>query len=104
MVAHTNDHAAPGQYIRTSRGLLLLFGIGSIIGPFIGGLAIMLFGPIGLFGTIFGAHLLLALFSLWRMGQRAQPDADDNARFQNLPLARNITPETEVLADRQNQV
>lgn len=104
VVAHANDHAAPGQYIRTSGGLLMLFGIGSIIGPFIGGLAIMLFGPMGLFGTIFGAHLLMALFSLWRMGQRAQVDADDKASFQNVPLARNTTPETEVLADRQNQV
>ena len=104
VVAHANDHAAPGQYIRISGGLLMLFGIGSVIGPFIGGLAIMLFGPMGLFGTIFGAHLLMALFSLWRMGQRAQVDADDKASFQNVPLARNTTPETEVLADRQNQV
>ena len=104
VVAHASDHAAPGQYIRTSGGLLMLFGLGSIIGPFIGGLAIMLFGPMGLFGTIFGAHLLMAIFSLWRIGQRAQVAADDKASFQSAPLARNMTPETEVLADRQNQV
>jgi MFS family permease len=104
VVAHANDHAAPGQYIRTSGGLLMVFGIGSIIGPFIGGLAITLFGPMGLFWTILAAHLLMTVFSLWRMGQRAQVDADDKASFQNAPLARNTTPETEVLADRQNQV
>jgi hypothetical protein len=38
-----------------------------------------------------------------RMGRREQVDIEDKASFQNIPLARNSTPETEVLADRQNQ-
>lgn len=33
IVAHANDHAEPGTYIQVSGGLLLVFGMGSIIGP-----------------------------------------------------------------------
>jgi MFS family permease len=103
VVAHANDHADPGQFIQTSGGLLMIFGIGSIVGPFLAGIALTLFGPMGLFWTIFGAHVLIVLFSIVRMGRREQVDIEDKASFQNIPLARNSTPETEVLADRQNQ-
>lgn len=103
VVAHANDHADPGQFIQTSGGLLMIFGIGSIVGPFIAGIALTLFGPMALFWTILGAHVLIVLFCILRMGRREQVDSEDKASFQNIPLARNSTPETEVLADRQNQ-
>jgi MFS family permease len=103
VVAHANDHAEPGQFIQTSGGLLMIFGIGSIVGPFIAGIALTLFGPMALFWTILGAHVLIVLFCILRMGRREQVDSEDKASFQNIPLARNSTPETEVLADRQNQ-
>jgi MFS family permease len=103
VVAHANDHAGPGDYITTSGGLLLVFGIGSIIGPFIGGLAITLSGPLALFVTMIGAHLLILLFSIWRIMRREEPDFGDKGSFQNIPQARNSTPETGVLAGRQGR-
>lgn len=103
VVAHAIDHADPGQFIQTSGGLLMVFGIGSIVGPFIAGIALTLFGPMALFSTILSAHVLIVLFSILRMRRREQVDSEDKASFQNIPLARNSTPETEVLADRQNQ-
>lgn len=33
IVAHANDHSPPGEFLKTSGGLLLLFGVGSIVGP-----------------------------------------------------------------------
>jgi MFS family permease len=103
VVAHAIDHADPGQFIQTSGGLLMVFGIGSIVGPFIAGIALTLFGPMALFSTILSAHVLIVLFSILRMRRREQVDSEDKASFQNIPLARNSTPETEVLADRQYQ-
>ncbi|ATW04731.1 MFS transporter [Sphingorhabdus sp. YGSMI21] len=102
VVAHANDHADPGQFIQTSGGLLMVFGIGSIVGPFIAGLALTFFGPMALFSTLFAAHLSIVLFALLRVWRREQVDAEDKASFQNIPFARNSTPETEVLADREN--
>ena len=103
VVAHANDHASPGDYITTSGGLLMVFGIGSIVGPFIGGLSITLSGPQALFWTMLGAHLLIMLFSIWRILQREKLDTADKGSFQNIPPARNSTPATGVLADRQAQ-
>ena len=79
----------------------MVFGIGSIIGPFIGGLAITLSGPLALFWTMMCAHLLILLFSIWRIMRREEPDSADKASFQNILPARNSTPETGVLAGRQ---
>ena len=103
VVAHANDHAGPGEYITTSGGLLMVFGIGSIIGPFIGGLAIPLSGPLALFSTMLGAHLLILLFSIWRILRREEPGIGDKGSFQNIPPARNSTPETGVLAGGQGK-
>jgi len=103
VVAHANDHADPGQFIQTSGGLLMVFGIGSIVGPFIAGLALTLFGPMALFSTLLAAHLFIVIFAMLRMWRREQVGSEDKASFQNIPFARNTTPETEVLADRENQ-
>jgi len=37
VLAHANDHAELGQSLQISGGLLMFFGYGSIIGPFVGG-------------------------------------------------------------------
>ncbi len=103
VVAHANDHADPGQFIQTSGGLLMVFGIGSIAGPFIAGLALTLFGPMALFSTLLAAHLFIVLFAMLRMWRREKVGSEDKTSFQNIPFARNTTPETEVLADRENQ-
>ena len=44
IVAHANDHAEPGTFIQVSGGLLLVYGVGSIIGPTAAGFAIMTLG------------------------------------------------------------
>lgn len=103
VVAHANDHADPGQFIQTSGGLLMVFGIGSIAGPFIAGIALTAFGPAALFSTLLVAHVLIILFAMLRISRRDQVDSEDKASFQTVPFARNSTPETEVLADRDNQ-
>jgi MFS family permease len=60
-VAIANDDLSPGRVIGTARGLLLLNGLGTVAGPFIGGLAMNLAGPGGLF---FYAALLLVVLAL----------------------------------------
>jgi MFS family permease len=76
-VAHANDLAEPGEYVRISSGITVLYGLGVIVGPLAAGQAIA-------FGGARGLPLMLALcFALYgayaglRMRQRPPitPDA-----------------------------
>jgi MFS family permease len=98
IVAHANDHAPPGTSIQVSGGLLMVYGLGSIIGPLVAGLTMMELGPRGLFATTVAAHVLMIAFTAWRISARAPvPDADKTAFHITVP-ARSATPETAALA------
>lgn len=101
VLAHANDYAEAGQSLQISGGLLMFFGFGSVVGPFFGGAALSVVGPLALFWTMICAHILIVIFSIWRISQRVSATTDAKALFQAIPLARTSTPETEVLADRQ---
>ncbi|MBV0910885.1 MFS transporter [Anianabacter salinae] len=94
IVAHASDHAADGNFIKISGGLLMVFGLGSIIGPFIAGAAMGQLGATGLFMTTLVAHGLTALYALWRMRQRDAVATEDKTDFKFAPMPRNSTPET----------
>lgn len=99
IVAHANDHAATGAFIQTSGGLLVVYGIGSIVGPLVAGWGMSVFGPRGLFMTSLAAHCLLVIFTLWRMRVRAAVPEDQKGTFQVSAPGRTITPETAALAE-----
>ncbi|MEM1289212.1 MAG: MFS transporter [Pseudomonadota bacterium] len=97
-VAHANDHAPAGTAIQVSGGHLLILGLGSISGPLIGGIAMAELGPSGLFYTTACTHVLLILFTVWRITQRAAVETEDKGAFQISSPARLATPQTEALA------
>lgn len=98
IVAHANDHAPAGSSIQVSGGLLLVFGVGSIVGPLIAGLLMSELGARGLFLTTVLAHVALIGFTLWRMTRRAPVPEEDKGAFRISIPARVSTPETAVLA------
>jgi MFS family permease len=51
-VAHTNDGVAPTTRVAATAGLVLLFGLGSIVGPLAAGWAMTVLGPISFFGLL----------------------------------------------------
>ncbi|MEK1902370.1 MAG: MFS transporter, partial [Rhizobium sp.] len=57
-VAHANDFAASEDFVKVSGGLLLLYGIGTVIGPTIGGPVMSIISPHALFLVTALAHLL----------------------------------------------
>jgi MFS family permease len=65
-VAYANDLAEPSEYVTISSGLLLVYGIGAIAGPFIASAGISLFGSKMLFIHTALAHVLLVLFAVGR--------------------------------------
>ncbi|MEQ6202287.1 MFS transporter [Sulfitobacter sp. HNIBRBA2951] len=94
IVAHANDHAPSGTFIQVSGGLLLVFGLGSIVGPLVSGVAMAKVGTQGLFITSFAAHVLIFAFTLWRITKRAPVEDVEKGTFVASPSARASTPET----------
>ncbi|MFC7609132.1 MFS transporter [Teichococcus aestuarii] len=78
ILAHVNDHVPPGEFAAASGGLLILWGAGSALGPIIGGTAMTTLGNPGLGWLILSAQLLIALWGLYRMRQRAAPEAKED--------------------------
>ncbi|MGR3374471.1 MFS transporter [Pseudooceanicola nanhaiensis] len=103
IVAHANDHAPPGTAIQVSGGLLMVFGLGSILGPLMAGVAMSSVGPRGLFLTTVAAHVVLIAFTLWRMSLRGAVPQADKAAFQISVPARATTPETAALSGGEEE-
>ena len=98
IVAHANDHAKPGTGIQVSGGLLLLFGVGSIVGPLAAGALMTRIGTSGLFLTTVIAHVLLIAYALLRIRSRGAVAKADKGAFRISMPARGATPETAAMA------
>jgi len=79
-VAHSNDHARADEYVTISSGLLLMFGVGAIAGPFLASLVMQRFGAGGLFLHAALIHLLLLGYIALRFVKR-QPIAEEHGNF-----------------------
>ncbi len=83
-VAHANDFAKPDEFVKVSGGLLLLFGIGTIIGPTLGGPVMTAAGPYALFAVTAVSHLLISAYAIYRSRTRAAIPAADR---ENVPTS-----------------
>ncbi len=104
IVAHANDRAEPDTFLQISGGLLLLFGIGAIAGPAIGGAIMMLYGPAGLFLTTICTHVLIVIYGLRRLSSRAEIAHEIKTEFVHTMPARLATPESAVLDPRTSKI
>ena len=80
-VAHANDRADVGDFVMVSAGLLLMYGIGAIIGPFIASTMMTFGGPGYLFLFTGMVHFLLAIYVVTRLFIREQPAEVDHKPF-----------------------
>ena len=65
-VAYANDYADPSDYVRMSAGLLLVYGLGAIAGPFLASALMTWYNASGLFWFTAATHVLLVLFIGYR--------------------------------------
>lgn len=94
LVAHANDHARAEDALLTSGALLMVFGVGSMIGPTVSGVLMSAAGPRGLFATTLFAHSILVVYTFWRMTRREAVVQEDKERFQVQVPASSATPQT----------
>jgi MFS family permease len=70
VVAHANDAALPGQFVRMSSALLLVYGLGASTGPILASLSNEVLGISGTFVVTALSHGAIAVFAIYRMGVR----------------------------------
>ncbi|WP_337270295.1 MFS transporter [Oryzifoliimicrobium ureilyticus] len=101
-VAHANDFASSEDFVKVSGGLLLLYGIGTIIGPTIGGPVMSGVGPHALFLVTMTAHILIAGYAIIRSRIRPSVPASERDARATIPTATTpmLTPGGMSLADR----
>lgn len=80
-VAHTNDYADPRDYVMVSSGLLLVYGIGAIAGPFLASAVMTVAGNRGLFVLTGSIHVCLAIYVLLRIFRRDAVPAEQHIAF-----------------------
>ena len=98
-VAHTNDHISHDEVLEATRGLLLVFGVGALLGPLLAGVAMELAGPPGLPAVSAVSAILLAGFGIYRTTRRAAPEPAEQGDYlpmvRTTPVALEMHPETE---------
>lgn len=71
VVAHANDAAARGEFVRLSSSLLVIYGLGAALGPLLGAMLNARIGASGVYVATAIFHGLLVVFVLYRMGIRS---------------------------------
>ena len=99
-VAHANDHAADADFVKVSSGLLMLYGVGTMIGPIYAAFLMERTGPQGLFQSLGTAAAIYAAYAYYRTYRRAPAPVEERMEFQSVPLARAQTPATFALDPR----
>jgi MFS family permease len=80
-VAHANDYVDADDYVMVSSGLLLLYGIGAIVGPFAASGIMTATGSAGLYTFTGIVHCSMALFVAYRMIRRESAPDEDHIAF-----------------------
>jgi MFS family permease len=69
-VAHANDRAVATDYVALSSTLLLVWALGSSVGPTVGTYAIQLIAPRAFFVYVMALTLAFTVFAVWRLSRR----------------------------------
>jgi MFS family permease len=96
-LAYTNDSLVPEDMPAASGGLVFTFGLGAILGPLVTGWAMQMFGPFAFWLVLSLTFAAIALYSLYRMTQRASVPATETESYLGiLPTASPVAVEAAV--------
>ena len=85
-VAHASDKARPDQLVGVCSTILMIFSVGLIIGPLMGGLAMNWFGPDAIFYYVTAMYASLLIFVIWRIKVKAALPSALRKPFANLSV------------------
>jgi len=105
-VAYANDHAEAHEYVTVSSGLLLMFGLGATIGPFIASALMTVRDDGYLFVYAAIMHGVAALYILFRTTQTEVSDIDHPISFSDALAATQTAShiyEEEILQEDEEE-
>ena len=99
-ISYANDFLSPNQMTAAAGALNLFQSFGMIIGPPLAAVSILFLGLGAFLPTVAFFHLILGLFALWRMTQRAPIPQEAQGGYIPVPiksssLAVKLSPEVE---------
>jgi MFS family permease len=87
LIAYTNDFVELEDMAAVSGGLVFVNGLGAIMGPLITGWTMDVLGPPGYFVFLMVLLSAMALYSAYRMTQRAAPSREESASVTPMTMA-----------------
>ncbi|WP_343313923.1 MFS transporter [Brucella sp. BE17] len=94
-VAHANDYADASEFVQVSSGLLIVYGIGSMLGPALSGPLMDLIGAPGFFVTMAVSYGIYGLHAFWRIKRFERPAiSEQKTEFKFVTPDAQSTPET----------
>ena len=102
IVAHANDQTKPGGEVQLAAGILVIFGVGSMVGPTVAGAMISAYGPWALFTVTGAAHTVMILFTLLLIARQRSVPRQEKSNTPRVDLAASSTPETAAFATGQD--
>ena len=102
-IAHTNDFMETKYFVPASATLLMVYGVGATLGPFLAALLMLIIGPSGLF--VYSAIISLAVgsFALYRISQRNPVPEDEAEKFSMVTRTSQIAYELDPRSDEFEQ-
>ena len=88
VVAHMNDHAQNENFVAVSGGLLIVFSVGSIIGPTAASIGVGTFGMASIFVFTAIVHLAFAGYTVWRIATTPALTEAQRTDFVAVPVAQ----------------
>lgn len=80
-LSHINDHLQPDQMVSASSVVILLNGVGAVAGPLLISILMASFGPAAYFWSLAALVGSLAIYAIWRKGQRPPVAPAHKVRF-----------------------
>lgn len=88
VVAHMNDHGQSESFVAISGGMLIVFSVGSIIGPTAASVGVSTFGIASIFVVTAVVHLGFAAFTLYRIVYTPALTGEQRSDFVAVPVAQ----------------
>ena len=89
VIAHTNDRLRPEQMVAASSALIMLYGVGSSVGPLAIGYMLQRFDASGFFVYLAVIHIAIGCLALVMMAKRKPVAAEEQAHF--IPMGPRST-------------
>ena len=85
-VATTADSVSPSQLTGASASVVRVSGVGAVVGPTVGGALMWLIAPWAFFAVLVVAHVVIALYVVYRMFVHAALPVEDQGQFDPWPV------------------